>query len=423
MSGNSSLFPSEDLLTPSEDLFTDVTRDFSSSTWSGSGLANYSNSTDLCLNISVEIFGHTSPIPRDPAIYISLGVLHLVFVVLPTLIFSPLAIYFMVKRGLSRHPTNIIFCWLCVVCIIGPCTYGLLMDFSLFFDVPLLGRCDLPWEGMLLWLCYACALTTYDFLLAFSAVAYYVSLRFNITRFSLYRLNAMLAGVIAAAVVVASFWLLIAEGKEEARCHIRGSFCVTLFGGNSVSMVVLETVRIACALVPLNVCVVISLFLYYKKVKSSVMEFDSRIQGAIMRLFAVLSLGSLMWNAPTLVMHFGSFDGSQRGFIEMLSTYTLQQNFTLFPLLSLFLNKDVRQTVSAYVCCCVKKEPSGVEVAEQHVTLPMEEVLRTGVLPGTVTVEELLDEEEHKVRDDELVGEQKAGVDEQKAGDVDNVSG
>lgn len=70
------------------------------------------------------------------------------------------------------------------------------------------------------------------------------------------------------------------------------------------------------------------------------MKFDMAAVKSILYLFLVLSGGSMLWNIPTLIMHFGSFDGSQRGLIEMISTYTLQLNFVFFPLLVLVLHRE-----------------------------------------------------------------------------------
>lgn len=313
---------------------------------SGGG-SGHANDTLLCSNLSFSMFGREVSVPRNPETFLALSGLHVIFVVLPALFLSPLAIFLLVRRSLSRHPTNTIFCWLCVACILGPCSYGLLMDAGLISDRPLLGRCERRWEGMVLWLCYACAITTYDFLLAFSAATFYVTLRYNIRRFSQPRLNALLACVVVLAFLVASMWLVMAESHSLRGCRIRGSFCITFFGGNSHVAMALEVIRIACALVPLNVSVAISLLLYYKKVRTSVLELDRDILGSVLRLFVVLSLGSLTWNAPTLIVHFGSFDGTQRGFVEMVSTYTLQLNFTLFPLLTLALHREVRQRLLA----------------------------------------------------------------------------
>ena len=148
--------------------------------------------------------------------------------------------------------------------------------------------------------------------------------------------------VVVASLILASFWMVLIQSQATGSCKIRGSFCITYFSGRKQVVIALEAIRVTCAIAPLNFSVVISLILYCKKVKSSVVNFDRAILGSILRLFVVLAGGSFVWNSPTLVMHFGSFDGTQRSFIELLSSFTLQFNFVLFPLLTLFLHKEVR---------------------------------------------------------------------------------
>ena len=318
----------------------------------GESWYNFSNTSDnICpANTTLRVFGHSHLVPRHPGVYIALAVCHIFLIAIPAVVLSILALYFLIKNSLSRHPTSVVFCWILVICILGPTTYGLLMDFSLIFDVPLLGQCDHKWEGMILWLCYACATTAYDFLLASSAIAFYVSLRWNVQHFSVWKLNLALTGVLFTSFVVAAFWLVIAESQVVGSCKIRGSFCITFFGGKPEASITIEVIRVACAILPLYIIVSISLFLYLKRVQRSVVHFDSAIVASLIRLFVVLCVGSLFWNGPTAIMHFGSFDGSQRGFIEMLSTFTLQQNFTLFPLLTLSMHKEVRASFLAALC-------------------------------------------------------------------------
>lgn len=318
---------------------------------SGGDIAVLRNDSHLCPpNATFQLFGQHYLIPRDAGVYIALAVCHMAFILVPSVILSSLAIYILVRRSLSRHPTNVVFCWICVVCIICPCTYGILMDLSLILDRPLLARCENRWEGLVLWLSYGCAIGTYDALLTFAAITFYVTLHFNIRRFSQCKLNTALACVVAFAVLSASFWLVLAESQSVGGCKIRGSFCVTTFGGKMPVSITLEAVRIAIAILPLIISVVISLVLFYRKVRSSVLNFDHAMLLSFMRLFSVLAFGSFLWNLPTLLIHFASFNGTQRNFIEMLSTYTLQLNFVIFPLLTLSMHKEVREAVMVAAC-------------------------------------------------------------------------
>ena len=160
----------------------------------------------------------------------------------------------------------------------------------------------------------------------------YVSLHFNIRCFSQWKLNIALACVVAFAMLSTCFWLTLAESQAVARCKIQGSFSMVTFGGNMPGSITLEVVRVAIVLLPLIISVVLSRVLFYRKVRSSVLNFDRAMLLSFLRLLSVLAFGSFLWNLLTFLLHFASFDGTQQSFIEMLSSYMLQLNFVIFSL-------------------------------------------------------------------------------------------
>ena len=178
---------------------------------------------------------------------------------------------------------------------------------------------------------------------------FYVSLHYDEKYFSRCKLNLMLIGVMAIAVAIACACIGAIESRVIVSCQVRGSFCVTFYHSRELVLGI-EVLRVVFAQVPLNVIVCVCLCLYYKKVKETVLDFDHNIQGAIFHLFLVLFLDSLLWAVPTTIVHFSSFNGTQRSFIEMLSVYTLQLKFTLFPILALSLNKEVRKVMVSGLC-------------------------------------------------------------------------
>ena len=334
------------------------------------------NDSVLCpANMTFSLFGHSHLVPRQSSVYLALAFLHLFFVVIPAVVLSSLALY----ERLRKHPANIIFCWILVVCIMGPCTYGLLMDLSLIFDQPVLGRCERRWEGIIQVLCALYAVPVYNFLLAFSAITFYVSLKKNITRVNIFKMNVIAAVVVACAFIHVSFWLILAESKFDTRCRIRGSFCFTFFSSDRTVITVLEVFRVGFNIFPVIFIAIAMSILYLLKVRSSVITLDRDVVKSIVCLFLFLAGGSVLWNLSTVILHFGSFDGTQRGLIGLLSTYTIQLNFILFPLLVLVLQKPSSfcamgccscfNCCLCFDCCMLKKvtHPAEPAVRLQHV--------------------------------------------------------
>ena len=79
---------------------------------------------------------------RFTSTVIAIGVGHLLLVVTPTIILGPLILGVFISNKKLRDPVSILFMCITVECVLGPLTYGLLLDLSLITDFPLLGPCE-----------------------------------------------------------------------------------------------------------------------------------------------------------------------------------------------------------------------------------------------------------------------------------------
>ena len=318
-----------------------------------SDLLNGSNVSEHCPNnLSTTLFGHSFKVPRDPETYILIALCHIVFILIPCAMLSPITMYFFVKKTLSKHPTNLIFCWIAFICFIGPCGYGLLMDLSLIFDVSLLGRCEQPYEGTLPWIIHTSILFSYQSLYSFIAIMFYVSIRFNIQSFSKFKLNLVLAVIVTVSVVFVSLLWLTAEDVNSVKCKIRGSFCVTTFSeGRERAALLNEVIRASAGTLLPTTSVAISLVMYYRIVRANVVRFDGNLMKSMLKLVIVLSAGCILWIIPNVIIHFGSFYQPKRSFIELITTFSFQLNYLSCLLFSLTLHKELRSQIK---CCRVQ---------------------------------------------------------------------
>ncbi len=104
---------------------------------------NNSSSSHDC-NVDPIFSDFLDSTPSSPS---ALATLHILLIVLPSLLFNTLAIVLLNKTNKDKHPSVDVFYWICTVCILGPCSYGLLMDLSLLFDQPFIGQCLTQWQG------------------------------------------------------------------------------------------------------------------------------------------------------------------------------------------------------------------------------------------------------------------------------------
>lgn len=70
------------------------------------------------------------------------GVVHIVLVVIPVLVIGPVVLGIFVSSKKLRDPVSVVYICTSTICIVGPLTYGLLMDLSLITNLDFWGSCD-----------------------------------------------------------------------------------------------------------------------------------------------------------------------------------------------------------------------------------------------------------------------------------------
>lgn len=280
--------------------------------------------------------------PTNPSVYIGLAFLHITLLAI-TLAASSVALGLICR--LSQHPSKLAFYWICLFCIIGPSSYALLMDFSLLFDYPAIGRCEKKWEGAIYWLAHSQFETALIWIFAFNAVLLYTSICRHTTTFSKTKVNAVLMGIVSLAFLESALWVYLTENYSAIRCKVRGSFCVTVFEGNPAIIVTLEYIRILLAFLPEIIAVPLCIILYWRKVKKSLTTINQTLARSLIHVSISLLVGTFLCNLPTMLIHFSTYHGHKRIFVNLISTYTLQFNYLLHPLLIIALHRDLREKV------------------------------------------------------------------------------
>ena len=77
------------------------------------------------------------------AIYESLGIAHLTIVVVPSLVLAPVVIYCLctLMKASGVKPVSLLFLFLAILCMLGPLSYGILLDVTLITAIPVFGNC------------------------------------------------------------------------------------------------------------------------------------------------------------------------------------------------------------------------------------------------------------------------------------------
>jgi hypothetical protein len=305
--------------------------------------------------------------PVDPIAYTWLAFAHILTVIIPAC--TTVAVAYNLIARLTDHPSKVIFKWICVLSLVSPCTYATLMDLSLILDKPIIGRCEENWEGAIYWLVHSTFQTTLLWIFALNPVMIYITTWRRTTHFSKKKLNCILLGILILAFLESCLWVFLTEFHVEKSCRVRGSFCVVLFKSPPEVVVALEDLRILVAVTPALVSVPLFVSLYYCKVRESV-RFNPALFNSILNVSIALITGAFLWNVPTMLFHLSTYHGYQRTFVSLVTTYTIQLNFVLYPLLIILLHKDLRKKVVEMFWRMLRRE--GVHPTSDPSEVPMQ---------------------------------------------------
>ncbi len=280
--------------------------------------------------------------PTEPSTYVLIATLHILLIVLPSLLFNTLAILLLNKINKDKHPSVDVFYWICTVCILGPCSYGLLMDLSLLFDQPILGECLTKWQGAIYWYGHSFFNTLLYWLLAILSMVLCMTISgFKIQR---WKLNIFLCCVLMFLVLETFAFIIGIETQSSKFCPVRGSFCLTFYTDSRV-IIFVGFARVFVAFpIPVTIVVITLIFSLFK-VKKSTMTADKPLIRSVARLITIMITGAFLITSPATFLYFGSYNGFHQGFIELISTYFIQTNYVLYPILILTLHKKARKTI------------------------------------------------------------------------------
>ena len=283
--------------------------------------------------------------PTNKAAYIVLSILHIVGIQVPAFLISVMTLYLLSK--LTYHPCKVILRWMCVFSAVSPSSYAFLMDLSLIFDQPIIGHCERKWEGAIYWLLHSQIETSLLWIFTFNVIIFYASIHYNTLHFSIAKINGIIIGIISAASLESMLWVFLTEYYGAINCKIRGSFCVTIFSGNPAVLMTLEYVRTLLAVVPIVIVVPLCMYLYWRNARNGTVE----LKKPLVQLIVALSVGTFLWNAPTVILHFATYYGERRTFISFFTTYMLQLNHCLYPIIIATLHRDMRENLTKILTC------------------------------------------------------------------------
>ena len=246
------------------------------------------NNIQMEFNLTLDIEETNSSIDEELiTIYKALGIAHIIIVVIPTLVLASVVIYCLctLMKASGVKPVSLLFLFLAILCMLGPLSYGILLDVSLITAIPVYGNCttQYPVVAMQLMIIIGIAMSI-SVTIAMIAVLQFIVLHYR--------------GVVMKYVIVVYAGLLItcfgASGIyfNGWYSEIRGSYCKT---SRSVNTFVCAALAL---IVPVLLTVIFSI-LTCVKVKRGV-QTNSVVRSVVATnvfnifTYLVLRLGNLL---------------------------------------------------------------------------------------------------------------------------------
>ncbi len=274
--------------------------------------------------------------------YIASGVLHILLVIIPVLVIGPIVLGIFISNKKLRDPVSVLYICTATLCVIGPLTYGLLMDLSLITTVQIFGSCDSK-NPRTFWILFS---TVQSHLLASNALL--SSVQYVTTRWGKKKVSTRAALGIFFTFLVVIFLAnmnLIGLTEEE---HVRGSLCRHPGQDVPYAYALITMFTFGVFTVPPFILVVVFSILTAVHIKKNTIN-DGKSVKTVMKIVLIWTFTVIFLRFLPILVIFLGFDTTSTPISVILARswygiYSVELSNPLFLFLALFLHKTVRVT-------------------------------------------------------------------------------
>ncbi len=288
--------------------------------------------------------------------YIASGVLHILLVIIPVLVIGPIVLGILISNKKLRDPVSVLYICTATLCVIGPLTYGLLMDLSLITTVQIFGSCDSK-SPRIFWILFSTFQAQQLASNALLSSVQYVTTRWGKKKVST---RAVLGIFFTLLVVIFLANMINLIGATKVK-HIRGSYCRHPGPEVPYAYALVITVTIGIFTIPPFILVVVFSILTTVHIKKHTINNRQSVKTVLKIVliwtFTVIFLRFL----PILILILGIDTISTPISVVLVRSwygiYSVELSNPLFLFLALFLHKTVRVTFLNKVkriCQCKK---------------------------------------------------------------------
>ncbi len=271
--------------------------------------------------------------------YIASGVLHILLVVVPVLVFGPIVLGVFISNKELRDPVSILYICTATLCVIGPLTYGLLLDCSLITTVEFFGSCESQ-TSKIFWVLFGTFQTQLLASNALLSLVQYISAKWGSKKIS----TRVVVGIFFTMFVVSLLANMIHFiGSSEE--HIRGSLCRHPGAAIPYAYPFITMFTLGVLTIPPFVLVVVFSILTIVYVKKKTVQ-NSHVIKTVVKIVLIWTAAVMLCRSLPILVVFLGFDTASTPISVILvrswyGIYSVELSYPLFVLLPMFLHKTV----------------------------------------------------------------------------------
>ena len=297
----------------------------------------------------------TNPFLNDAHIFAGSGVAHLIMVIIPTLILGPILFSLLLSDKKLRDPPSILFMCTTVLCIVGPVTYGLLMDVSLITGLPIIGRCGTETQDTF-WIFLGLFSLQLLVSTAYLSVAQYITIRWGPKKLSTIK-TVIIFFILLAYSFVGGLLNLAYNSAQASAVIVRGSLCTFSFEAELVPRTVAGTLGLLMYIVPAVTIVTVFSALSFRYVKRHTIDNGEVVRDVLIIMITITTSSIVLRFLPIVNLFLFLVDNPTT--IDWILVYSIELNYPFFLILTIFVHKSVRKQLFKRLQCSSLKSLVG----------------------------------------------------------------
>ena len=282
----------------------------------------------------------------------------MLFVIIPTLILGPILFSLLLSNKKLRDPPSILFMCTTVLCMVGPLTYGLLMDISLFTGLPIVGSCGTE-TPPLVWVFFTLFHLQLLVSTAYLSLTQYITIRWGPSKLSTAK-TVVIFCILFVYSSLGSLVNLLYNSPENIKhaITVRGSLCFFPIETVLIPLVVLVIQSVLMYVLPTVILVTVFSVLSFRYVKRYILENGDVVRN-VFKIMITITVSSVVFRFLPVINALLFIIGSPTN-IDFVVNYSIELNYPLFLILTIFVHKSVRRALLKHLKCSSVKGIFGI---------------------------------------------------------------